>query len=71
MTTFMLAVALFVPDTMEVVDYREGEPRANWRQRQGFLSWRPSLNWALAVIALFAVIFVNLNKFTEFLYYQF
>jgi hypothetical protein len=54
-----------------VVDYREGEPRANWRQPRRFLVWRPIASWAVAIIALFAVVFVNLNKFTEFLYYQF
>jgi alginate O-acetyltransferase complex protein AlgI len=71
LTTVLLAVALFLPDTMEVVDYREGEPRSNWRQQRRFLVWRPTASWAVALFALFAVVFVNLNKFTEFLYYQF
>ena len=61
----------FVPDTMEVVDYREGEPRTNWRRARRFLIWRPTALWALAMVALFAVVFVNLTTFTEFLYYQF
>ena len=71
LTTALLAVALFLPDTMELVDYREGEPRTNWRRQRRFLIWRPTANWAVAIFALFAVVFVNLNKFTEFLYYQF
>ena len=71
LTAALLAVALFLPDTMELVDYREGEPRTNWRQQRRFLIWRPTASWAVAIIALFSVVFVNLNKFTEFLYYQF
>jgi alginate O-acetyltransferase complex protein AlgI len=71
LTTAILAIALFVPDTMEVVDYREGEPRTNWRRARRYLIWRPTALWAFAMVALFAVVFVNLTAFTEFLYYQF
>ena len=71
LTAATLAIALFVPDTMEVVDYREGEPRTRWRRTRRFLIWRPTWFWALATVGLFAVVFVKLNTFTEFLYYQF
>ena len=71
LTLATLAIALFVPDTMEIVDYREGEPRTRWRRTRRFLIWRPTAFWAFAIVALFAVVFLNLNKFTEFLYYKF
>ena len=71
LTAAILAIALFVPDTMEVVDYREGEPRTRWRRKRRFLIWRPNALWACAIVALFAVVFLNLTTFTEFLYYQF
>jgi alginate O-acetyltransferase complex protein AlgI len=71
LTVVTLAIALFVPDTMEFVDYREGEPRTNWRRTSRLLVWRPTVFWIVAIVALYAVVFVNLNKFTEFLYYKF
>jgi alginate O-acetyltransferase complex protein AlgI len=71
LTLATLAIALFVPDTMEIVDYREGEPRTRWRRTRRFLIWRPTAFWAFAIVALFAVVFLNLNTFTEFLYYKF
>jgi hypothetical protein len=66
-----LAVALLVPDTMELTDYREGEPHAHWRRRVGLLAWRPSPAWLVALVVLFGAVFANLLQFTEFLYYQF
>jgi alginate O-acetyltransferase complex protein AlgI len=70
-TLGVLAVALALPDTMEFVNYREGEPHSAWRKSWGPLVWSPSLTWAAASIALFMVVFANLNSFSEFLYYQF
>jgi len=69
-TAAALAVMLLVPDTMELFDYRNGEPHSNWRRRL-LVAWRPNLAWLTVVIVLFAVIFARLNQFTEFLYYQF
>jgi hypothetical protein len=66
-----LAVALFVPDTMELVDYREGEPHSDWRRPIGALAWQPSVAWAAAVIVLFAFSYTHFWQFSEFLYYQF
>ncbi|TCU73962.1 D-alanyl-lipoteichoic acid acyltransferase DltB (MBOAT superfamily) [Bradyrhizobium sp. R2.2-H] len=70
-TAAVLMVALFIPDTMELVGYRVGEPHADWRRQHLLPKWHPSLGWALVVVGLFAVVFANLNSFSEFLYYQF
>ena len=69
-TAGALAVALLVPDTMELVNYREGEPHSDWRRRL-LVRWRPNLGWLATTIVLFMVLFARLNQFTEFLYYQF
>ena len=69
-TAAALLVMLLIPDTMELFDYREGEPHSQWRRR-GFITWRPNLAWLAVLAVLFAVIFARLNQFTEFLYYQF
>ena len=66
-----LGVALLVPDTMELTDYREGEPHSHWRRRVGMLAWRPSVAWLAVLALLFGAVFANLLQFTEFLYYQF
>nr|WP_249786752.1 MBOAT family O-acyltransferase [Bradyrhizobium sp. NBAIM32] len=70
-TVAVLLIALLVPDTMELVGYRIGEPHADWRRRHLLPKWRPSLGWAFVTFCLFAVAFANLNSFSEFLYYQF
>jgi alginate O-acetyltransferase complex protein AlgI len=70
-TLAALAIALFVPDTMEMVDYREGEPHAIWRRFPGRLAWRPSVAWITAIGLLFATAFAFFWEFSEFLYYQF
>jgi hypothetical protein len=70
-TIAAFAIAVGIPDTMELVDYREGEPRSNWRRSWSRLRWSPSPAWAVAVLALFAIAFANLGSFSEFLYYQF
>jgi D-alanyl-lipoteichoic acid acyltransferase DltB (MBOAT superfamily) len=64
-------VAIAIPDTMELLDYREGEPHSDWRRSFNPLRWSPSLAWAGAVLVMFAIVFTNLNSFSEFLYYQF
>jgi hypothetical protein len=71
LTAGALAVAFFVPDTMELVDYREGEPYHEWRRPVGMLAWQPSTSWVVALALLFGASFANLLQFTEFLYYQF
>jgi D-alanyl-lipoteichoic acid acyltransferase DltB (MBOAT superfamily) len=70
-TMAALAIILFVPDTMELTNYREGEPHSDWRRNVGPLFWRPSRLWAAGLIVLFIAVYANLLQITEFLYYQF
>jgi hypothetical protein len=70
-TLAALAIALFLPDTMELVDYREGEPHSDWRRPAGVLAWRPSPAWLTFVVVVFATAFTFFWEFNEFLYYQF
>ena len=70
-TAGVLAIALFIPDTMEMVDYRENEPHSNWRRSAWIFAWSPTPIRLALIVILFAIVFANLNSFTEFLYYQF
>jgi alginate O-acetyltransferase complex protein AlgI len=73
-TVWMLiavAIALFAPETIEWMNYREGEPHSAWRRPMGELSWRPSAAWLVVSVALFAGVFYQINRVSEFLYYQF
>jgi hypothetical protein len=65
-----LAVALLVPDTMEIIGYREGEVQSAWRRIAPF-QWRPSVASLGAATALFAAVFYGLGRVSEFLYFQF
>ncbi len=70
-TVLALAVALIVPDTMEITRYREGEAQSHWRRPVGLLAWRPSLLALGVTAALFAAVFTSIGRVSEFLYYQF
>jgi alginate O-acetyltransferase complex protein AlgI len=70
-TSLAVAIALLVPDTMELVDYREGEPHSNWRRPTGGLAWRTSTPWIAVIVVMFALSFTYFWDFNEFLYYQF
>jgi len=70
-TAAALAILLLVPDTMELANYREGEPNSDWRRDVGALAWRPTPIWAAGLAALFIAVYANLLQITEFLYYQF
>ncbi|MCE3257220.1 MAG: hypothetical protein K0Q64_1303 [Nitrobacter vulgaris] len=70
-TAGALAIALFAPDTMEITGYREGDAQSHWRRDVGPLAWRPSLGAAAAVFLIFTLVFYQLNRPTEFLYFQF
>ena len=70
-TMIAMAIALFVPDTMELVDYREGEPHVKWRRPLHGLAWQPSVPWLLFVCVVFGYSFIYFWHFNEFLYYQF
>jgi alginate O-acetyltransferase complex protein AlgI len=71
LTAVTFAIALFVPDTMEITGYREGDAQSDWRRPVAGLAWRPSPVWLPLAISMFVVVFVNLGRVTEFLYYQF
>ena len=70
-TVLALAIAWFVPDTMEITGYREGDAQTRWRRPVGFLAWRPSYVSLGMVSAMFIAAFVMLGRVSEFLYYQF
>ncbi|MGH6771062.1 MAG: MBOAT family O-acyltransferase [Xanthobacteraceae bacterium] len=65
------AVAMFVPDTMEITDYREGDAPTKWRRSAGILAWRPALLPLGIATALFIAAFASIGRVSEFLYYQF
>jgi hypothetical protein len=70
-TLCALAVALLLPETIEWMDYREGEPHSAWRRPIGEYAWRPSAVWLVLALALFIGVFYQINRVSEFLYYQF
>lgn len=70
-TLVAFCIALFVPDTMEILNYREGEPHAKWRRAWVSAVWQPSVAWLILVCVLFGVSFTRFWHFDEFLYYQF
>ena len=71
LTLLALAIALFLPDPMEITGYREGDAQSNWRRNVGALAWRPSLVALCAAFLLFGEVFFRLGQVSEFLYYQF
>jgi D-alanyl-lipoteichoic acid acyltransferase DltB (MBOAT superfamily) len=70
-TALAFAVAMLVPDTMEITGYREGDAQSNWRRPVGVLAWRPSPLALGLSAALFVAVFANIGRVSEFLYYQF
>jgi alginate O-acetyltransferase complex protein AlgI len=71
LTLLALAIALLVPDTMEVTGYREADAQSKWRRSVGPLAWRPSLVALGIAFLVFAEVFFRLGQVSEFLYYQF
>jgi D-alanyl-lipoteichoic acid acyltransferase DltB (MBOAT superfamily) len=70
-TVLALAIALLVPDTLELTDYREADAQSNWRRRVGWLAWQPTLPWLALVLVLFIASFYSIGRVSEFFYYQF
>jgi len=70
-TVVALGIALLVPDTMEFLNYRHGEPHAKWRRDLRGREWQPSIPWLVFICLLFVVSFSYLWRFNDFLYYQF
>ena len=63
-----LAIALVLPNVPETFRYREYR-RAP--ERRGFLVWRPTFGWALAIAIALAVSLFGMWQRVEFLYFQF
>jgi len=66
-----LSVCLLLPETMELFDYREGEPHSQWRRSWSWLPWQPTMAWLAIGALLFVVAFGQIGRVSEFLYYQF
>jgi alginate O-acetyltransferase complex protein AlgI len=66
-----LGIALLVPDTMEITNYREGDAQSEWRRSVGPFAWRPAHITLAATTAIFIAVFASLGRVSEFLYYQF
>jgi alginate O-acetyltransferase complex protein AlgI len=71
LTLGALAIALFVPDTMEITGYSEADAQSKWRRSVGPLAWRPSVIALCIALLLFAEVFFRLGQVSEFLYFQF
>lgn len=70
----MLAIALFLPNSMQLTaHYYPALHEAGLRQamRQSAWRWRPRRVWAVAVAAMALAVGVSLGKPTEFLYFNF
>jgi alginate O-acetyltransferase complex protein AlgI len=70
-TLAILTIALLVPDTLELTDYREGDPQTRWRRTAGLLAWQPSLASLASIAAIFVIAFEMIGRVREFFYYQF
>src|SRR5262249_30998726 len=70
-TAAALSIAWFVPDTMEITGYKEGDAPTRWRRSVGILAWQPSLASVGLIGAIFVAAFVMISRVSEFLYYQF
>jgi alginate O-acetyltransferase complex protein AlgI len=70
-TLAAVAIALAVPDTMELANYREGDAQTRWRRDVILLSWRPSFGWMIVTAIAFFACFALIGRVSEFLYYQF
>lgn len=70
-TLAALSIALLLPEPIEIMDYREGEPHSAWRRAPSLRLWRPRVAWLAIIFALFGAAFYRINHVSEFLYYQF
>jgi D-alanyl-lipoteichoic acid acyltransferase DltB (MBOAT superfamily) len=70
-TLTALAIALLVPDTMEITGYREADAQSDWRRPIGVLAWRLSPVALGATIVVLVAALANVGRVSEFLYYQF
>jgi len=74
--TALLSIALFLPNSLEIMAAHEpalgiqSKPQGQSRLAS-WLTWRPSLPWALIMAALAAITIFRWNGKSEFLYWQF
>jgi len=70
-TALAMAIALFVPDTLEIVNYRYGDAQSDWRRSLGSWVWSPTGVTVAATSAVLVVALLHLGQVSEFLYFQF
>ncbi|HXW25488.1 MAG TPA: MBOAT family O-acyltransferase [Xanthobacteraceae bacterium] len=71
LTLLAVLVVAFVPDTLEITGYNEGEIAVTWRRDVGILAWRPSTVALAMTVAGFAASFLQIGRVRDFIYYQF
>ena len=65
----LLAIAWLAPNTQELM--RHFSPALEHVKSGSRLAWKPTMGWALAIAAMTAFPLLQLNRISEFLYYQF
>jgi alginate O-acetyltransferase complex protein AlgI len=70
-TALALVIALLMPDTLEIVNYRYGDAQSEWRRRIGDWVWSPTWITLAATSALLVAGLMQLGQVSEFLYFQF
>ena len=70
-TLLALGIALLLPDTLEIVNYRYGDAQSDWRRRIGNWAWRPTWITLAATGAVLIAGLLQLGRVSEFLYFQF
>ena len=70
-TVGALAMAVVVPDTMEIVHYAEGGNKIFMRPVPWLFTWQPTLRWLALTFAVVALALAKSAQVKEFLYYQF
>ena len=70
-TALALAIALFVPDTLELVNYRYGDAQSDWRRTLGGWVWTPTGVTVAATSVVLVVGLLHLGQVSEFLYFRF
>lgn len=70
MYTFMgLLIALLCPNTQQIMS--RYEPALDAETDNANAAWKPSFAWAMVVSIAFVICVINLNRVSEFLYFQF
>ncbi|SBT03404.1 Peptidoglycan O-acetyltransferase [Candidatus Accumulibacter aalborgensis] len=70
-TLALLAVALFLPNTQQLMRLHRPGLDFDPTDSQGVLEWKPNGLWAWALAVIAAAGVLSLSQATEFLYYQF